>query len=93
MDIYFKLKNNKLESMNSIPFSKEKEIQNLVENNLEELFNLTFLSTEFRIKNQIFDTLCFDEDSKSFVIIEYKNSVSKSVSDQGMAYLSTLMNY
>ena len=92
MDIYFKLKNNKLESMNSIPFSKEKEIQNLVENNLEEIFSLTFLSTEFRIKNQIFDTLCFDEDSRSFVIIEYKNSVSKSVSDQGMAYLSTLIN-
>ena len=92
MDNYFKLKNNKLESMNSIPFSKEKEIQNLVENNLEELFSLTFLSTEFRIKNQIFDTLCFDEDSRSFVIIEYKNSVSKSVSDQGMAYLSTLIN-
>ena len=92
MDNFFKLKNNKLDPMNSIPFRMEKEIQNLVENNLEELFNLTFLSTEFRIKNQIFDTLCFDEDSKSFVIIEYKNSVSKSVSDQGMAYLSTLIN-
>ena len=36
--------------------------------------------------------LCWDEENNSFVIIEYKNSKSSSVIDQGYSYLSTMLN-
>jgi predicted transport protein len=38
------------------------------------------------------DTLGFDEEQKSFVIIEYKKDRSFSVIDQGYAYLALLLN-
>ena len=39
-----------------------------------------------------FDTLCWDEETKSFIIIEYKNTKSFSVIDQGYSYLSVMLN-
>jgi predicted transport protein len=42
---------------------------------------------DFRI-----DTLAFDKQSKSFVIIEYKQDKRFSVVDQGFAYLSLMLN-
>lgn len=36
--------------------------------------------------------MAFDESSKSFVIIEYKNNSNFSVIDQGYAYLSLMLN-
>jgi len=38
------------------------------------------------------DTLAFDRETKSFVIIEYKKSSNFSVIDQGYAYLALLLN-
>lgn len=38
------------------------------------------------------DTLAFDEELKSFVIIEYKKDKNFSVIDQGYAYLSVMLN-
>ena len=70
----------------------EKDIQNVVENSLDELFDLEFVKTEFSIQGFRFDTLCFDEENKSFVIIEYKKGSSYSVIDQGYTYLSILLN-
>jgi hypothetical protein len=37
------------------------------------------------------DTLAFDDESKGFVIIEYKKDRNFSVVDQGMAYLKFLL--
>ena len=90
--ILYSLKKNSLDEVNLFPFKLEKEIQKIVEDNVKELFNLTFVSSEFRIKNERFDTVCFDEDSKSFVIIEYKKDYSSSIIDQGYSYLSTMLN-
>ena len=91
MDIY-KLNNKSLDSVESVNFDSEKEIQSIVEHNSEELFNLTFVKSEVVCENFRFDSLCWDEENNSFVIIEYKNSRSTSVIDQGYSYLSMMLN-
>lgn len=91
MDLY-KLKKNKLDSIERENFKLEKEIQSLVEDNLETLFNLKFVSTEFIIGDFRLDSLCYDNETNSFVIIEYKKGSSYSVIDQGYSYLSVMLN-
>ena len=55
-------------------FGLEKVIQNLVEKNLNSIFaGLEFVETEFQIDDLRPDTIAFDTEKKSFVIIEYKN--------------------
>ena len=94
-DLYmrlFNINNTELKSVNSKPFKLEKDIQALIENNVQTLFDLEFVKSEFRIQNFRFDTLCFDKSNNSFVVIEYKKGHSYSVIDQGYSYLSTLLN-
>ena len=91
MELY-KLNKTKLEEIKHIPFKLEKDIQSLVEENLQTLFGLAFIKTEFQLNNLRIDTLGFDEQSKSFVIVEYKKGRSYSVIDQGYSYLSLLLN-
>ena len=91
MDLY-NLKNNTLEPVDRESFSLEKDIQVLIENNVETLFNLEFISTEFTIGDFRLDSLCFDNETNSFVIIEYKKGSSYSVIDQGYSYMSVMLN-
>ena len=91
MDLY-SLNNKKLKPVELNPFGKEKEIQELVEKNTDLLFGVDFVSSEFTIDEFRIDTLCFDNDSNSFVIIEYKKGSSYSVIDQGYSYLSKMLN-
>jgi hypothetical protein len=88
----FKKDKNKLTRIREKVGVSEKEIQKITEENLKRIFELEFISSEFRIKNLRFDTLCFNKESNSFVIIEYKKDKSFSVIDQGFAYLSTMIN-
>lgn len=88
----FSIKEDKLSGLTSNPFKLEKDIQSLVESNIEVLFNLQFVSTEFPMKNFRIDTLCFDKESKSFVVVEYKKERNFSVIDQGYTYMSLLLN-
>lgn len=88
----FKSKNGKLQSIDKDAFKLELDIQNLVETNLEFLFNLEFVCTEFSIGGFRLDTLAFDEQNNSFAIIEYKKGSSYSVVDQGYSYLSVMLN-
>lgn len=83
---------NQLNLIRSKPFNLEKEIQDLVEQNVEELFDLEFVKSEMSIGGFHFDTLCYDIENNSFVIIEYKKGSSYSVIDQGYTYLSILLN-
>ena len=82
MDLY-SIKGNKLNTVELNSFKKEREIQDLVENNTETLFDIDFVSSEFKIGEFRIDTLCFDNETNSFVIIEYKKGSSYSVIDQG----------
>jgi hypothetical protein len=92
MNQLFKLRNRNLTPLDSVPFKLEKEIQDIVEANTEELFGLRLVKSEFAVGDFRLDSLCFDEETKSFVIIEYKRDKSYSVIDQGYAYLSTMLN-
>lgn len=91
MDLY-NIKGTKLEGISVDPFKLERDIQTIVENNTETLFNVEFVSTEFSIGNYRLDSLCFDHETNSFVIIEYKKGSSYSVIDQGYSYLSIMLN-
>lgn len=91
MKLYSK-NNNKLKGISSNDFKLEKDIQNLIENNLDELFNLQFVKSELSIKSFRIDTLGYDRENKSFVIIEYKKDRNFSVIDQGYTYMSLLLN-
>lgn len=92
MDLYKLSKNNKLEYLESSKFDLEKDIQFVIEQNTQELFNLQFVKSEFSVNGYRVDTLCFNQETNSFVIIEYKNNHSYSVIDQGYTYLSTMLN-
>jgi len=73
-------------------FKLEQDIQSLVETNLETLFSLSFVSSEYSIGKFRIDTLAFNDETNAFVIIEYKKGSSYSVVDQGYSYLSVMMN-
>ena len=91
MDLY-KIKKDTLEPIERESFNLEKNIQSLVENNIETLFNLEFISTEFSVGDFRLDSLCFDNETNSFVVIEYKRGSSYSVIDQGYSYMSIMLN-
>lgn len=88
----FQIKNKKLFQVKEKKFDLEKDLQGLTEENLETIFGLEFISSEFGIHNFYIDTLAFDPETRSFVIIEYKKDSSFSVVDQGLNYLSLMLN-
>jgi|SRR3989338_3495365 len=88
----FKRQKNKLGPISEKNTPIEREIQQLTETNLKELFSLQFISSEFSHNNLRIDTLCFDSENRSFVIIEYKKDRSFSVIDQGFSYLALMLN-
>lgn len=88
----YKINNEQLTLIKEMPFKLEKEIQNIVERNLQTLLGLDFIKTEFSIGSFRIDSLAFDSEKKSFVIIEYKRDKNFSVIDQGYAYLSLMLN-
>lgn len=81
-----------LKSIKELPFKLEKDIQAVIEKNLGLIFGLEFVKSEFSLNNFRIDSLAFDRDSSSFVIIEYKRDKNFSVIDQGYAYLSLMLN-
>ena len=94
----FQSRNNGLveigeERSNGKYFGLEKIIQNLVEKNLSVIFSgLEFIDTEFQIGDLRPDTVAFDTEKKSFVIIEYKNVENSSLVDQGVSYYQLLQD-
>ena len=91
----FEIKNKKVLIVEESHFDLEKEIQNLIENNLIDIFpdlRLTFVKSELVIGGFRFDSLAFDERNKVFYILEYKNVEKMSLIDQGVAYLKTLLD-
>ena len=88
----FRLNKTNLNEVEQIPFKLEKDIQSLIEVNTESVFNLKFIQSELSVDKYRIDTLCFDEENNSFVIVEYKKGNSYSVIDQGYTYLQLLLN-
>lgn len=89
----FSIENGRLlEVVKEQPFKLEKEIQSLTETNLKLIFGLEFVKSEFSLNSFRIDTLAFNEDAGTFIIIEYKRDKNFSVIDQGYAYLSLMLN-
>lgn len=82
------------------PVALEKEIQTLVEQNMETFFGVRLLDSEhsishandFGIQNGRIDSLGIDEDYCP-VIFEYKRDSNESVISQGLFYLEWLLNH
>jgi len=82
-----------LKSLKEQAFKLEKDIQKVIENNLEQISGYKFIKSEFIVKNNRFDTLAYDTENRSFVIIEYKRNRNYSVIDQGVSYLNLMLEY
>ena len=70
----------------------EKELQTLVEKNMNVFFGVTFLKSEFVIDGGRMDSLGLDENY-SPIIFEYKRSINENVINQGLFYLDWLMGH
>jgi hypothetical protein len=77
----FSIDGTKLAEVREQQFPLESEIQRLTETNLRNLFELDFVKSEFEFHGLRIDTLAFDNESKAFVIIEYKKDRNFSVAD------------
>lgn len=72
-------------------FKNEKELQSFFESNIEMILGYKFIDTEFIVGDFRIDSLAFDEETKSFRIIEYKNVKNHSLVDQGYTYLKLML--
>lgn len=89
----YTIKGNKIIKSKLQKFKNEKELQTLFENNLEEIFGITFLASEFvTTHGGRIDTLGIDENY-SPVIIEYKENEKDNVINQGLFYLDWLVDH
>jgi predicted transport protein/RecB family endonuclease NucS len=91
----FKHKNGIATQLRKTSFKNEKELQNFVEDNLEEFFNIRFLATEFITSKKHggrIDTLGIDDNNHP-VIIEYKWGENNSIINQGLFYLDWLVDH
>ena len=88
----FSTKGAKLVEIVEEQFPLEREVQRLTEANLQELFDLIPVKSEFELHGFRIDTLAFDKESGAFVIIEYKKDRNFSVVDQGISYLNLMLN-
>ena len=70
----------------------EKELQNLIEANMEVFFGVRFLKSEYPIKDGRMDSIGIDENG-SPVIFEYKRSQNENVINQGLFYLDWLLEH
>ena len=70
----------------------EKELQNLIERNMELFFGVRFLKSEYTITNGRMDSIGIDENN-SPVIFEYKRSQNENVINQGLFYLDWLLDH
>lgn len=72
----------------------ERQLQRLIEKNMEELLGIRFLATEYatgRHRGRI-DSLGLDENETP-VIVEYKRSRDQNVISQALSYLSWLLDH
>ena len=86
----FALDGKKLEELNENQFKHESELQRMIEYNMSDMFGIDYIDSEVHVGRFRIDTVAFDRETKSFVIIEYKRDKSVSVVDQGTAYLTLL---
>lgn len=70
----------------------ERELQTLIEHNMETFFGVRFLRSEYAVTNGRMDSIGIDENN-SPVIFEYKRSLNENVINQGLFYLDWLLDH
>ena len=89
MPIYKKV-DGKFKKLKPVILAKEKALQELVQDNLQEMLDMYFLETEYTTTfGGRIDTLAVDKDGAP-VIIEYKLSKNENVINQALSYLKWL---
>lgn len=91
----FQINRKGLSLIRTKEFSLEKELQGLVEQNLETVFNCRFVASEFRTGDEHggrIDTLALSEDNNP-VIIEYKKVESSELVNQSLYYTQWLNDH
>lgn len=91
----FNVKGKSLETVKLINFKLERDLQALIEKNLEAVFSCRFVATEFPTGTEHagrIDTLALSEDGNP-VIIEYKKEESSDLINQSLFYLSWMQDH
>lgn len=91
----FEVKDSKMTKLESKDFKSEKDLQKLLEENLEKVFNIRFIGSEFStgsVHSGRIDSLGLSEDDNP-VIIEYKKVESSQLINQSLFYLSWLSDH
>ena len=91
----FEVTKTTLSAVDQTNFTSEKELQTLIEHNLESVYGCRFVATEFRTGEQHagrIDTLALSEDNNP-VIIEYKKVESSDLVNQSLFYLSWIQDH
>lgn len=73
-------------------YAYERELQTLVEKNMELFFGVRFIKSEYAITDGRMDSIGLDENF-SPVIFEYKRSLNENVINQGLFYLDWLLDH
>jgi len=91
----FNLQNNEVTELKGQAAALEKDLQHLIEANMETFLGVRFLAREYTTgkthKGRI-DSLGLDENNAP-VIIEYKRHQNENVINQGLFYLDWLMDH
>ena len=91
----FAISDQSLSSVAQTNFSSEKQLQQLIEQNLKPAFNCLFVASEFSTGLQHagrIDTLALSEDNNP-VIIEYKKAESSELINQSLFYLHWIQDH
>lgn len=76
-------------------FDLERELQTLIENNLDEIFGVRFIASEFVVRGEQpgrIDTLGLDSEGAP-TIVEYKRDKNENVINQGLYYMNWLLDH
>lgn len=90
--LLFKNDNGEANLLKSEDAGLEKNLQKFIEDNLETIFGIRLLKSEYIITDGRMDSIGLDENN-SPVIIEYKRSSNDNVINQGLFYLNWLLDH
>lgn len=91
----FRIDGGRASELTSRSFALERNLQTLIEANMETTFGVMFLATEYttgKVHRGRIDSLGLDENG-SPVIFEYKRTSNENVINQGLFYLDWLMDH
>lgn len=91
----YQIEGQGVQEIESDSIDLEKQVQTLIEQNLEELLGITFLASEYSTGERHggrIDTLGIDENN-SPVILEYKKHKDQNAINQGLFYLDWMLDH